>query len=193
MSLITTIEKTINRTLVRLIWILNLDHLKACSDGKPVQRTTERMHPLQYYSGLQKHPGMWRYIFCRNKTHNASATKLVYAVILVMASYKDFTRSWDINAGIFWMAKQAGFFFFLSISGESTNNYNTSVGKMYRGAMWDHRNNPLNGHKLHDIVFALLLITVFFTASLAVHLTSHRQNLWKTHYRWVAEPENIDF
>lgn len=35
----------------------NLYYLKACSDGKPVQRATERMHPLPYHSGLQKHPG----------------------------------------------------------------------------------------------------------------------------------------
>lgn len=40
-----------------MVHLENLYYLQACSDGKPIQRTTDRMYPLQYYSGLQKHPG----------------------------------------------------------------------------------------------------------------------------------------
>lgn len=56
-----------------------LYYLEACSDGKPVQRTSQGMHPLQYYGGLQKHPGMWGSMF---KCRNNGKMRLVRAVLL---------------------------------------------------------------------------------------------------------------
>lgn len=46
--------------------------LKACKDGRPVYKTTERMYPLQCNSGLQEHSGETSTLQPLNLFHRAT-------------------------------------------------------------------------------------------------------------------------